>query len=261
MSSRETADEIGPFAWHGFAMSGPAPKAIFFDMDDTILADSVHTAACLQSVCEKHALAARASVADLRAAMEHASDWYWGDRDRHRLGRLDLDRARVEVAVLALRELGIENQGLAAAMASEHAAMKDAMLCPFPGALATLRELRDRGVATALLTNGHSRKQRAKIDRFGLAEFFQAIVIESEFGVGKPDPRVYQHALAQLKVAPAETWMVGDNLEWDVEAPMRLGITGIWLDPEARGLPVDCAIHPDRIVHALPELFDEGGIA
>jgi putative hydrolase of the HAD superfamily len=190
--------------------------------------------------------------------MERASDWYWGDRDRHRLGRLDLDRARVEVATLALGGLGIEDPALAEAMAGEHAALRDAMICPFPGALATLRELRERGVAAALLTNGHSRKQRAKIDRFGLAEFFQTIVIESEFGVGKPDLRVYQHALAQLNVASAETWMVGDNLEWDVTAPMRLGITGIWLDHDARGLPADCAIRPDFIIRALPELLDFG---
>jgi putative hydrolase of the HAD superfamily len=238
-------------------MRGPLPKAIFLDMDDTILADSVHTPTCLQTMCERYAPAARTSVPDLRAAMERASDWYWGDRDRHRTGRLDLDRARVEVALLALRELGIEDGALAAAMAGHHAALRDAMLRPFPGALETLRELRERGVAMALLTNGHSSKQRAKIGRFGLAEFFATIVVESEFGPGKPDERVYTHALAQLDAAPAETWMVGDNLEWDVAAPMRLGITSIWLDHEKRGLPNNCPIRPDRIIHALPELLGE----
>ena len=234
------------------------PKAIFLDMDDTILADSVHTPTCLQTMCERYAPAARASVQDLRAAMEHASDWYWGDRDRHRTGRLDLDRARVEVAILALRELEIEDGALAAAMVGEHAALRDAMLCSFPGALETLHELCERGVAMALLTNGHSSKQRTKIGRFGLAEFFATIVVESEFGQGKPDERVYTHALAQLGAAPPETWMVGDNLEWDVAVPMRLGITGIWLDHEKRGLPNNCPIRPDRTIHALPELFGDG---
>jgi putative hydrolase of the HAD superfamily len=238
-------------------MHGPLPKAIFLDMDDTILADSVHTPVCLQTMCEKFAPVSGASVPDLRAAMERTSDWYWGDRDRHRTGRLDLDRARVEVATLALRALGIEDGDLAAAMAGEHAVLRNAMLCPFPGALETLRELRERGVSMALLTNGHSSKQRAKIGRFGLAEFFSAIVVESEFGAGKPDRRVYTHALARLNVVPAETWMVGDNLEWDVAAPMRLGITGIWLDHEHRGLLTDAAIRPDRIIQALPQLLGD----
>ena len=236
-------------------MRGPLPKAIFLDMDDTILADSVNSAACLQTACEKHAPALQMAAADLRTAMERASDSYWADRDRHRTGRLDLDRARLEVASLALRNLGVENEGRAAALAGNLAALRDAALCPFPGAIETLCELRLRGVATALLTNGHSSKQRAKIVRFGLAAFFQTIVIESEFGAGKPDERVYRHALAQLRVEPKDTWMVGDNLEWDVAGPMRLGIFGIWLDHHACGLPAGCAIRPDRIIHALPELI------
>ncbi|MGA9348435.1 MAG: HAD-IA family hydrolase [Anaerolineae bacterium] len=47
-------------------------------------------------------------------------------------------------------------------------------------------------------------------------------MIKGEFGVGKPDDRVYLHALDQLNVKPEETWMVGDNLEWDVRAPQRM---------------------------------------
>ena len=236
-------------------MRDPLPKTIFLDMDDTILADSVNSAICLQAVCEKFAPALHTSEAELRGALERSSDWYWSDRDRHRAGRLDLDRARAEVANLALRKLGVEDPGLAMSLAGELAALREARLAPFPGAMETLRELRRLGVGTALVTNGHSSKQRAKIHRFGLAEFFQAIVIESEFGVGKPDERVYRHALAELHATAAETWMVGDNLEWDVAAPMRLGITGIWLDHQAQGLPASCTVHPDRIVHHLPELL------
>jgi putative hydrolase of the HAD superfamily len=251
-------DEIDAGPWHVWLMQGPLPKAIFLDMDDTILADSVNSAECLQTACEKYATALHTTVTELRMAMERASDSYWADRDRHRTGRLDLDRARLEVASLALRSLGEENKGMGAALAAELAALRDAMVRPFPGAIETLRELRQRGVATALLTNGHSSKQRAKIARFGLAAFFQTIVIESEFGAGKPDERVYRHALAQLHVEPRDTWMVGDNLEWDVAGPMRLGIFGIWLDHQAQGLPAGSVVLPDRIIRALPELTSVG---
>jgi putative hydrolase of the HAD superfamily len=233
------------------------PKAIFLDMDDTILADSVNSAVCLQAACEKFAPTLRTSEADLRDALERASDWFWSDRDRHRVGRLDLDRARVEVANLALRRLRVDDHALAMSLAGDLAALREARLAPFPGAMETLRELCRLGVGTALVTNGHSSKQRAKIERFGLAEFFQVIVIESEFGVGKPDERVYRHALAELHATPAETWMVGDNLEWDVAAPMRLGITGIWLDHQAQGLPANCTVRPDHIIHQLPELLPD----
>jgi putative hydrolase of the HAD superfamily len=56
-----------------------------------------------------------------------------------------------------------------------------------------------------------------------LARFFDCIIVESEFGAGKPDERVYRHALAQLQAPAAGTWIVGDNLEWDREK--RYGVT------------------------------------
>nr|QQZ52071.1 HAD family hydrolase [Phenylobacterium glaciei] len=54
--------------------------------------------------------------------------------------------------------------------------------------------------------------------------------IEGEAGFGKPEEQAYLHAMAALGVKPHETWMVGDNLEWEVAGPQRLGIYAIWHD-------------------------------
>ena len=48
--------------------------------------------------------------------------------------------------------------------------------------------------------------------------------------------------------------MVGDRLDWDVLAPMELGITGVWVSPD--GLPADGAEAGYRIVAAISELLD-----
>jgi len=50
--------------------------------------------------------------------------------------------------------------------------------------------------------------------------------------------------------------MVGDNLEWEVAAPQRLGMRGIWCDHFGDGLPSAAAVRPDRIVANLAELLD-----
>ena len=81
------------------------------------------------------------------------------------------------------------------------------------------------------------------------------MVIESEFGVGKPEERVYLYALDELDSRPSEAWMVGDNLEWDVAAPQRLGMVGIWVDSAGRGLPESSGVRPDRIIGGLPDLL------
>jgi putative hydrolase of the HAD superfamily len=127
-------------------------------------------------------------------------------------------------------------------------------LQPFPGAIEALRHLRGQGVRLALITNGNADAQRRKIDRFDLSPLFDSILIEGEFGVGKPDERVYLHALDQLNVKPEEAWMVGDDLEWDVRAPQRLGMFAIWLDFAGRGLPESSLVRPDRIIRSLSEL-------
>lgn len=40
-------------------------------------------------------------------------------------------------------------------------------------------------------------------------------IMKEEVGVGKPDIRVFQMALERMDVSAEDTWMVGDNLEWD----------------------------------------------
>jgi putative hydrolase of the HAD superfamily len=61
--------------------------------------------------------------------------------------------------------------------------------------------------------------------------------------------------MAALGVGPQETWMVGDNLEWEIVAPQRLGIYAIWYDGYSTGLPPGCEVRPDRIIRSLPELL------
>ncbi len=92
------------------------------------------------------------------------------------------------------------------------------------------------------------------MDRFGLAELFDLILIEGELGFGKPDPRIYEKALDEMEVAPSDSWMVGDNLEWDVAQPQQLGIFSIWVDSRGAGLPAGNNVRPDRIVRRLSEL-------
>jgi putative hydrolase of the HAD superfamily len=49
--------------------------------------------------------------------------------------------------------------------------------------------------------------------------------------------------------------MVGDNLEWEVVVPQRLGIYAIWMDVHGEGLPPGSPIKPDRIIRSLAELL------
>ena len=125
----------------------------------------------------------------------------------------------------------------------------------FPGAHQAIDTLKALGVKLALVTNGAADTQRAKVERFELAHRFDHIQIEGEHGFGKPEERAYLHAMDALGVTAEDTWMIGDNLEWEVEMPQRLGIFAIWLDAHGEGLPADSVVRPDRIIRSLTELL------
>jgi putative hydrolase of the HAD superfamily len=236
------------------------PRVLLFDMDDTILTDTVNGDRCWQAAfAELAQQAAHLHAEAAVAAIKQQARWYWSDHERHRLGRLELNAARRAIVVEALRRVGTDDRALAHLLADTCSRLRDEAIGFCDGAHATLCQIRERGVRLALLTNGGAAPQRRKIERFGLAPFFDCILVEGEFGHGKPDQRVYQHALAQLGARPAETWMVGDNLEWDVQAPQQLGILGIWVDVAGAGVPTGSPVQPDRIIRTLRELLENGG--
>jgi len=231
------------------------PTAIFLDLDDTIISYDAAVADSWQRVCSHFVpQVPGADSVTLYAAVKAETDWYWSDPARHRIGRLDLPAARRLVVTAALRRFGVTDQELVYAMAAMRTTLHEAAIAPFPGAIETLRHWRDIDIRLALITNGASDAQNRKIDRFALRAYFDCIVVEGDFGTGKPDPLVFHHALQSLKVSPSCTWMIGDNLSADIAPAQTLGLTAIWHDIHGAGLPIDAPVVPDRIIHALHEL-------
>ena len=232
------------------------PTALFLDLDDTIVDDSGNVETSWTQACSEAALDFDIVQPDrLVMTIFEVRDWYWSDADRHRIGRSDLRAASTWIVEEALRRLSISKRGLGSTIANRYRDIREEGICLLPGALEALATLRTRAVDLALLTNGSSASQREKLRRFGLEKFFDHICIEGEFGCGKPDERVYLGALKALGRDPHEVWMVGDNLDWDVGAPMRLGIAGIWLDRFSFGLPEQSPVQPHRIIQSLAELL------
>ena len=231
------------------------PRAILVDLDDTILDDHGGVHVAWQETCEAFAQRLNGlGVEPFLQAVHRVAAWYWSDPERHRVGRQDLRGTTAWIVGEALRSLGREDDALARAIAHAYRDRRDALVRPFPGAVDALATLKARGLLLALVTNGAASAQRAKIERFDLARYFDFILVEGEFGAGKPEERVYRAAMEALGSSPDETWMVGDNLEWEVAVPQRLGLTTVWVDHARRGLPPNPPARPHHVVHALADL-------
>jgi putative hydrolase of the HAD superfamily len=239
------------------------PRAILFDLDDTLLSALGGAQRQWQRVVSEFAEHLVPHPPDnVIAAMLAYSQFLWADAARHKYWRHRIGEARRHIVGNAFAELAASGghppppPEICDALADRFNELQHAELRMFPGAYETLDRLKELGVRLALVTNGAAEPQRAKVVRFALEHRFDHIQIEGEHGFGKPEEEAYHHALQSLGVAAKEAWMVGDNLEWEVVAPQRLGIFAIWYDGYGVGLPPDSPVRPDRIIRALPELLE-----
>jgi putative hydrolase of the HAD superfamily len=233
------------------------PKGILFDLDDTIIAIGAVAGPVWRGVCEEYAGECDLFTADsLYETTNKVRRWYWSDAERHKVGRNDLDNTRRMIVELAFEKLNLTDMVLARQIADSYTEEREKAIHLLPKAEETLEELAAREVSLALITNGETHKQRGKIERFGLERFFKVILVEGELGYGKPEPEVFSRALNDLSLSPEEVWSVGDNLEWDVAGPQKLGIFSIWNDYRGSGLAASEQVVPDRIINNISELIE-----
>src|SRR6267154_1947979 len=239
----------------------PLPRAMLIDMDDTILSAYGRPEIAWNNVAAEFADEfGSISSQQVATAIVESGRSFWATAEA--AWRLKLEEARHVVVQGGFTALAAAGHAplpldLATRLANRFHAYREEEMFVFPGAHDAIDALKAHGVKLALVTNGAAGPQRAKVERFALSHRFDHIQIEGEHGFGKPEERAYLHAMAALGVTAPETWMIGDNLEWEVEAPQRLGIYAIWIDVHGEGLPADSAIKPDRIIRSLTELLPD----
>lgn len=236
------------------------PRAILFDLDDTLIRAYAQPEDAWRRLL--HVFAAHldahdeAAIERVRVAVMEESRAFWNDQAAAARWRLNIPQARRLAVRNGFVRLGRTDDALADKIADAFTEMRRNEYRLYPDAHATVDALRARGVKLALVTNGASEMQRPKIERFELAHRFDHIQIEGEFGQGKPEPAVYHHALERLGCAASDAWMVGDNYEWEVVTPQKLGMCGIWYDPYDAGIPAHATAQPTRIIKKLSELVE-----
>lgn len=237
------------------------PRAILFDLDDTIISAYSEPGKAWREVSAEFAEHLAPHLSDaVGAAISAYGDAFWADPSRHKEWRQKLPEVRRLIVKGGLSQLAGGTLPVAEEVAHRFAdrftSYREEKMHVFPGALETLATLKAGGTLMCLITNGDAATQRAKIERFALAPYFHHIQIEGEHGFGKPETVAYEHALKTLGVRPGEAWIVGDNLDWEVATPQRLGIYAIWHDHLGVGLPEGSDVRPDRIIRNLAELLN-----
>jgi epoxide hydrolase-like predicted phosphatase len=94
------------------------------------------------------------------------------------------------------------------------------------------RRVRERGYRTALVTNNAHEFRDGWRKLVPADELFEVIVDSSEVGVRKPDPRIFELALARLGDVEPESALFLDDFPSNVAAAEKLGMRGVLVRPD-----------------------------
>ncbi|PLY03059.1 MAG: haloacid dehalogenase type II [Desulfuromonas sp.] len=99
----------------------------------------------------------------------------------------------------------------------------------YPEVAQTLKDLKDRDVGLAILSNGSPMMLKAAVENAGLKDHFDAILSVEEAGVFKVDPRTYQLGVDYFNVSAAELCFLSSNA-WDVAGAATFGLNVVWVN-------------------------------
>jgi YjjG family noncanonical pyrimidine nucleotidase len=119
----------------------------------------------------------------------------------------------------------------------------------YPGTREVIERLGEQ-LTLAMVTNGLSEVQRARVERLGIERHFDAIVISAEVGTAKPGTKIYDIVFGRLGNPSRESaLMVGYSLSSDIQGGTNYGIATCWYNPNGKS-----ARAVDRVTHEIRRL-------
>jgi HAD superfamily hydrolase (TIGR01549 family) len=120
-----------------------------------------------------------------------------------------------------------------------------------------LQRLRATGWRLGIVTNGPL-TQHEKIRRAGLTPLVDAVCVSEEFGVAKPNPRIFAEAIRRC-CGPvshfASRWMIGDSPEFDIAGGIGAGLRTAWLHHGRSWITT--AFAPDIVASDLNDVIEK----
>ncbi|MEO2078290.1 MAG: HAD family hydrolase [Bacillus sp. (in: firmicutes)] len=230
-------------------------KAIFFDLDDTLLWDQKSVKEAFAATCrlaqERYGISADQLEEAVREAARNLYSSYetfpftqmiginpfeglWGnfldDTEDFKKMKEIVPTYRKDAWILGLSAMGIDDSEFGVELAERFPQERRKLPFVYDETFKILDRLKGN-YQLLLLTNGSPDLQNTKLAITPeLVPYFDHIVISGDFGRGKPDPSIFEHALSRMSLKKDEVIMVGDNLMTDILGANRAGIKTVWIN-------------------------------
>jgi putative hydrolase of the HAD superfamily len=219
---------------------------IFFDIDRTLFDYDHAVDRAMEDFYSEFRGDLNIDLAGFKQKWVAQYEKYW---PQYELGTLSLKEQRI------LRMQGLfSDRSITTVQAEKYARFhNDAYVSHwrlFPDAVPLLDHLQGRKVG--VISNGNVERQRAKLDRSGILDRFEVVVISAAFGCAKPDARIFNKACELASAKPEYSTHIGDNLTADIAGAAGAGLAPIWINR------TNAAVQDTSIVeiNSLSELID-----
>jgi 2-haloacid dehalogenase len=123
-----------------------------------------------------------------------------------------------------------------------------------PDVAPCMKTLAEGGVRMICLTNGSAAITRGFLDRHGLSDYIESVVVTSEVSTWKPPAVVYHHGCERLGLTPAQVALVAVHA-WDCHGAKRAGLMAGWA-ARAEGKYGDIFVPADVMGEDLQEVAE-----
>lgn len=206
-------------------------RFLIFDADDTLWENNIYFEAAFDQFCDFLAHSSMNPV-EIRAILDEIEV---ANAKIHGYGSRNFAR-NLTTCYRHLAERDISEHDLAAVMEFAHAILEKPVEL-LDGVEETIGELAGRHALT-IFTKGDPEEQQHKIDRSGLASYFEHAAIVKE-----KNESAYRALAAERGFPPEQTWMIGNSPKSDVRPALEAGLNAVFV-PHPRTWSLELAELP-----------------
>jgi putative hydrolase of the HAD superfamily len=224
-------------------------KHLFFDLDHTLWDFEANSRQTLEEMYHALLLKERGvhSFDDFFNRYIVHNDKLW---ERYRNGYIKVDELRWKRMWLTLLDFKIGDEPLARKMDVLFLDALPTRKILFPYAIEILDYLTKKGYSLHLITNGFEKTQLSKIENAGLSGYFGEVITSEGANSLKPHKEIFEYAFRKTGATPAESIMLGDSIEADIQGAMNAGIDQVYVNH----LGIEPEIRPTYTIYSLKEL-------
>lgn len=207
-------------------------KHLFFDLDHTLWDFDKNSALTFEKIFEINNLEVELnSFLEVYMPINLA---YWKLYREEKIDKTSLRFARLKDAFDALN-IAISTR-LIYKLSDDYITHLSTFNYLFDGTVAILDYLKPK-YSLHIITNGFKEVQHGKLNKSGIAHYFETVTNSEMVGVKKPNSKIFKHALDLAKATTEQSLMIGDNLEADILGALNFGIDAVCFNYHKENIP------------------------